>query len=78
MAAIHVLLGSCRQACHEMVPFIEAVYGTINKNPNAAVLKEDKSFFSLADGVVQVSCHAIINLHASRAHQRGSDDDAKF
>lgn len=50
---VTTLLNTCKTACEEVTPFVEAVYAQLAKDPNAAVRKEDKSFFSLADGVVQ-------------------------
>jgi hypothetical protein len=50
-----------------MTELIEAVYKQLNtKEPGASVLKEDKSFFSLADGVVQVSVSAAGSLGLGR------------
>ena len=63
---MEVLLNTCKEACDEMTPFIEAVYAQLNKNPDAAVLKADKSFFSLADGVVQARAQPPIE---ARTHQ---------
>ena len=58
---ITALLTTCKTACVEITPFVSAVYDTLNKDPNTAVLKADKSYFSLADGVVQAS--RIFSLH---------------
>ena len=63
------LLHTCRTACDEITPFIEAVYATLNKDPNSAVLKADKSYFSLADGVVQVSSIPMLRHSNPCAHQ---------
>ena len=51
---ISTLLETCKTACDEITELVEVVYEQLGKEPGAAVLKEDKSFFSLADGVVQV------------------------
>ena len=52
-AAIGTLLETCRTACEDVTPLIEAVYAQLGKD-GAVVRKEDMSHFSLADGVVQV------------------------
>ena len=52
---MEALLNTCKTACDEMTPFIEAVYAQLGNDPNASVLKADASYFSLADGVVQAS-----------------------
>ena len=54
---MEALLNTCKTACDEMTPFIEAVYAQLGNDPNASVLKADASYFSLADGVVQARCH---------------------
>ena len=60
---ISALLDVTLTACQDMTELIEAVYKQLNtKEPGASVLKEDKSFFSLADGVVQVSVSATGSL----------------
>ena len=46
------LLETCRTACEDVTPFVEAVYAQLGKD-GAVVRKEDMSHFSLADGVVQ-------------------------
>ena len=73
---ISALLGTCKTACDDMTEFVEAVYKHLAKEPGAAVLKEDKSFFSLADGVVQVrvarSPHT--SLRGTRARCAPSDN----
>lgn len=56
--AIATLLTTCREACDEFTPFVHAVYSQLNADPDAAVRKADASFFSLADGVVQVRARA--------------------
>ena len=63
--AIGALLQTCKTACDDFTPFVEAVYAQLNKDPNASVRKEDKSFFSLADGVVQARAS---HSHIARAH----------
>lgn len=50
---VTTLLETCKDACDEIQELVQAVYAQLNKEPGAAVLKADKSFFSLADGVVQ-------------------------
>jgi hypothetical protein len=47
------LLRVCKTACDEITELVEAVYAQLGKDPGRAVRKEDKSMFSLADGVVQ-------------------------
>ena len=64
---ISALLDVALTACQDMTELIEAVYKQLNtKEPGASVLKEDKSFFSLADGVVQVSVSAAGSLGLGR------------
>ena len=48
------LLSTCKVACDDVTLLVEAVYARLAKEPGGAVRKEDKSFFSLADGIVQV------------------------
>ena len=67
-AAIAALLQTCKVACDEFTPFVEAVYAQLNKDPNASVRKEDKSFFSLADGVVQARSLDATRARTTRAH----------
>ena len=55
-------------ACDEFTPFVEAVYAQLNKDPNASVRKEDKSFFSLADGVVQARSLDATRARTTHAH----------
>ena len=57
------LLHTCKAACEEMLPFIEAVYATLGKDPTQSVRKEDKSHFSLADGVVQAMLTRLLAGH---------------
>jgi hypothetical protein len=71
-APVTTLLNTCRTACEEVTPFVEAVYAQLAKDPNAAVRKEDKSFFSLADGVVQVSSRVHRPHRAARDAPRGT------
>ena len=70
------LLETCKLACDDVTELIEAVYEQLGKEPGAAVRKEDMSFFSLADGVVQVPCispHARHQPHAC-AHNLPGDN----
>ena len=69
-AAATALLATVRSACEEFTPFIEAVYTQLADDPNAAVRKADKSFFSLADGVVQVRASPAPALSRARALER--------
>lgn len=51
---VELLLTTCKVACDDVTELVEEVYGLLGKEPGGAVLKEDKSLFSLADGIVQV------------------------
>ena len=52
---VEELLEVCKTACDEISELIERVYGSINADPSGNVVrKEDLSYLSLADGVVQV------------------------
>ena len=52
---VEELLEVCKTACDEISELIERVYGSINADPSGNVVrKEDLSYLSLADGIVQV------------------------
>mmetsp|Transcript_49971 Transcript_49971/g.130152 ORF Transcript_49971/g.130152 Transcript_49971/m.130152 type:complete len:83 (-) Transcript_49971:1430-1678(-) len=67
---VAALLDQCKVACDEVTELVEAVYRQLGKEPGAAVLKEDKSFFSLADGVVQVRIRALARARRTRPARR--------
>ena len=73
------LLGVCKDACDEISVLVEEVYTNIVSDPagNNGVRKEDLSYLSLADGIVQVrpqfrvphwqsSCSTVPPTQASR------------
>ena len=67
------LLRVCKAACEEMRPFLEKAYALLAIAPEGATRKEDKSHFSLADGVVQAMVSRLLHRHV--ADVLGEEDD---
>ena len=75
LAALGALLTTCKTACDDLTPFVEAVYASLGKDASGAVLKADKSMFSLADGIVQARATPNRTAHA---HAASRDDAINF
>ena len=71
---VTALLETCKDACDEITELVEAVYAQLAKEPGAAVLKADKSFFSLADGVVQAMLMRLLSARVGAIV--GEEDEA--
>ena len=79
LAAIATLLATCKTACDDIQPFVEAVYATLGNDASGAVLKADKSMFSLADGIVQARMPFLCTCaRGAHTHTASKDDSFYF
>ncbi|EOD27438.1 hypothetical protein EMIHUDRAFT_457163 [Emiliania huxleyi CCMP1516] len=71
-----VLLSTCAEACGELSELVAAIYGLVSADGSAATLKQDKSVFTLADGLVQALLRRLLAPHV--ASIVGEEDESEI